>query len=214
MVRKSKKSKSDALDRAKTIKPEEKIRGTEKMLLGLKEKLLAEGLGKSLPGGLARPFDIGDEGDRADAERTHEVSILISARDKEKLRAIEEALEKIREGTYGVCEDCGDEIGWGRLQAMPLAKLCVTCRSRLEKEMAHQKFAEEEYESSPSSVRWRGKIRIDEAKLPPAFSQIKVPNGHEKSALAFSLPLALSFALICAVVIVKIVAILQGMEFL
>jgi RNA polymerase-binding transcription factor DksA len=48
-----------------------------------------------------------DERDRADAERTHEVSILISARDKEKLLAIEGALEKIREGTYGVCEDCG-----------------------------------------------------------------------------------------------------------
>ena len=143
MVGKSKKSKSGSLDPAKTIKPEEKITTARKVLLDMKEKLLAEGLGKSLPEDLARPSDIGDEGDRADTERTHEVSILISARDKEKLGAIEETLEKIREGTYGVCEDCGDEIGSGRLKAMTLAKLCVTCQSRLEKETAYQKIAEE-----------------------------------------------------------------------
>jgi DnaK suppressor protein len=156
MERKSKKSKPISPDRAKTIKPEEKIRTARKKLLDLKEKLLAEGLGKSLPEGLARPFDIGDEGDRADTERTHEVSILISARDKEKLGAIEEALEKIQEGTYGVCEDCGDEIGWGRLKAMPLAKLCITCQSRLEKEMAHQKFTEEAMRNKPLISKTEG----------------------------------------------------------
>ena len=42
-------------------------------------------------------------------------------RNKEKLLAIEEALEMIREGTYGMCEECGEEIGGGRLKAMPLA---------------------------------------------------------------------------------------------
>ena len=99
------------MDPARTIKSEEKIKTARKMLLDMKEKLLAEGLGKSLPENLARPFEIGDEGDHAENERTHEFSILLSARDKEKLGAIEEALEKIREGTYGVCEDCGDEIG-------------------------------------------------------------------------------------------------------
>ncbi len=109
----------------------------------MKEALLAEGLGKSLPEDLVRPFDIGDEGDRADTDRTHEVSILLSVRDKKKLWAIEEALEKVQEGTYGVCEECGDEIGAGRLEAMPLARLCVSCQSQLEKEQAHQKSAEE-----------------------------------------------------------------------
>ena len=59
-----------------------------------------------------------------------------------KLLAIEEALEKLQEGTYGVCEECGDEIGSGRMRVMPLAKLCVNCQSRFEKEMTHQKSAE------------------------------------------------------------------------
>jgi DnaK suppressor protein len=149
MAEKSKKSKPRSLNPAKTIRPEDKIMAARKTLLDMKEKLLAEGLGKSLPEDLARPFDIGDEGDRADIERTHEVSILLSVRDNEKLLAIEEALEKLREGTYGVCEECGDEIGAGRLKAMFLAKLCVTCQSRLEKEIAHQRIAEERMGNQP-----------------------------------------------------------------
>ena len=117
----------------------------------MREKLLGEDLGKSLPEDLARPSDIGDEGDRADSERTYEVSILLSARNKEQVLAIDEALEKVDEGTYGVCGECGDEIGAGRLKAMPLAKLCVSCRSILEKEMAHQKFAEDNLDQSLAS---------------------------------------------------------------
>ena len=116
--------------------------------MDMKERLLAGGPGKSLPEDLVRPFDIGDEEDRADTERTHEVSVLLSLRDKGKLLAIEEALEKLREGTYGVCEECGDEIGPGRLKAMALARLCFPCQSRLEKETAHQKFAEGKLDQS------------------------------------------------------------------
>jgi DnaK suppressor protein len=148
MAEKSKKSKAGALNPAKPTRPEEKIKAARKALLDMREKLLAEGLGKSLPEDLARPSGIGDEGDRADTERAHEVSILLSARDKEKVLAIDEALEKVDEGTYGVCEECGDEIGAGRLKAMPLAKLCIPCQSRLEKEQAHQKFAEERLDQS------------------------------------------------------------------
>jgi len=144
MAKKDQRSKSGSLPPIKTLRPEDKFGAARKTLFDMREKLLAEGLGKSLPEDLARPFDIGDEGDRADIERSHEVSILISARDKEKLLAIEDAVERIREGTYGVCEECGDEIGSGRLKAMPLAKLCVSCQSRIEKETEHQKFAREE----------------------------------------------------------------------
>ena len=47
-------------------------------------------------------------------------------RDKEKLLAIEEALEKIREGTYGVCEECGDEIGAGPIESNALGQVCAS----------------------------------------------------------------------------------------
>ncbi len=141
MTEKSKRSIFRPVRPAKSVKPEEKIAAARKTLLGMKERLLTEGLGKSLSEDLARPFDIGDEGDRADDERTHEVSILLSARDKEKLLAVDEALEKIGEGTYGKCGECGDEIGAGRLKVMPLAKSCVSCQSQIEKERVHQRFA-------------------------------------------------------------------------
>ncbi len=144
MAEKNRKSKFGSLPIHKALRPEEKFGAARKTLFEMKERLLAEGLGKSLPEDLVRSIDIGDEGDRADIERTNEVSILISARDKEKLHAIEAALEKIQEGTYGVCEECGDEIGRGRQKVMPLAQLCVTCQSRVEKETEHQKYAREE----------------------------------------------------------------------
>jgi len=148
MREKIQKSKLKSLGPGKSIKREEKVQAARKAILDLKEKLGAEGFGKSLPMDLVRSFDIGDEGDRAGTERTHEVSILLSGRDKEKLHAVEEALERIREGTYGVCEECGDEIGGRRLKAMPLAKSCVTCQSQMEKEKVHQRFAEEKLDPS------------------------------------------------------------------
>jgi len=142
MAERNQKSKTGGLHSGKKISPEERIRAARNTLLDMREKLLAEGLGRSLPEGLARPFEIGDEGDRSDVEQTHEVSILLSARDQEKVLAIDGALEKIRGGTYGVCEECADEIGAGRLKAMPLAKLCIPCQSTLEKERAHQRSAD------------------------------------------------------------------------
>jgi len=144
MAKKLQGSKSEALPSAKAVRPTDKIIAARKMLWEMKEKLLSEGLGKSLPESLVPSFDIGDEGDRAGDERSRDVSILLSARDKEKLIAIEEALQGIRDGTYGICEECGDAIGAGRLRVMPLAKFCINCQSRIEKEMDHQKFAKEE----------------------------------------------------------------------
>jgi len=62
MGEKIKKSKTRFLSPAKTIKPEERIMVARETILGMRENLLAEGLGKSLPDDLVRPFDIGDEG--------------------------------------------------------------------------------------------------------------------------------------------------------
>jgi DnaK suppressor protein len=86
------------------------------------------------------PEEIAEAGD----ERDRELSLLLTDRDKEKLFAIDEALEKLKEGSYGICEECGDKIGQGRLKVMPLAKYCVNCQSKIEKEMVLQKKVEEE----------------------------------------------------------------------
>lgn len=115
-----------------------------KVLLDMREKLLS-GISESpVPEALITQTEIGDIIDQAGDERERELSLLLSGRDKEKLHAIHEALEKLREGTYGICEECGDKIGPGRIKVMPLAKLCVACQAKLEKEMSLQKKDEED----------------------------------------------------------------------
>ena len=88
--------------------------------------------------------DIGDFYDYADTERGRQLSHLLSGREREKLNAIEEALEKIEEGTYGICEECGKKINRERLKIMPFAKYCVSCQSMIEKTTERTKEGMEE----------------------------------------------------------------------
>jgi DnaK suppressor protein len=50
-----------------------------------------------------------------------------------QLRSIRRALAKVDDGSYGICEECGNEIGFSRLQARPEASLCIACQTRSEK---------------------------------------------------------------------------------
>ena len=62
---------------------------------------------------------IADLYDLADDERERQFSILLCDRDREKLIQIDEALERIEDGTYGICEECGCKISEKRLKIMP-----------------------------------------------------------------------------------------------
>jgi len=117
---------------------------TRKLLMNMREKLLTDISGNVIPETLIASTEIGDLIDQAGDERDRELSLLLSSRDKEKLAAIDEALEKLEEGTYGICEECGDKIGPGRLKVMPLARLCVNCQSKMEKEMSLLRRADED----------------------------------------------------------------------
>jgi DnaK suppressor protein len=80
---------------------------------------------------------VGDAGDdSADAgaktfQREHELALTQNAR--ELLAQIGRALARIEDGSYGVCESCGEPIGKARLQAFPRAVLCVSCKQREER---------------------------------------------------------------------------------
>ena len=122
----------------------DEVEGFRRTLMDMREKLLA-GISESpVPEALATQSDIGDIIDQAGDERDRELSLLLSGRDKEKLLAINEALEKLKDGTYGICEECGERIGLQRLKVMPLARYDVSCQAKLEKEMRLQRKAEEE----------------------------------------------------------------------
>lgn len=67
----------------------------------------------------------------ANFEREHEISL--ARKSAEVLRQSERALERMDDGTYGVCESCGGPIGKLRLQAFPRATLCMTCKKKQER---------------------------------------------------------------------------------
>jgi RNA polymerase-binding transcription factor len=61
-----------------------------------------------------------------------DLDIATVTRDVAELSDVEAALAHIADGTYGTCVDCGEPIGWPRLNAQPTAQRCITCQERLE----------------------------------------------------------------------------------
>lgn len=85
---------------------------------------------------LLRDSGEGAGDDQADAgtknfEREHEMAIANNAR--EMLQQTERALARLADGTYGVCESCGEPVGKYRLQAFPRATLCMSCKQKQER---------------------------------------------------------------------------------
>jgi RNA polymerase-binding protein DksA len=86
--------------------------------------------------GLIRSSGEGAGNDQADVgsatfERDQEMTIVNNARDM--LTQSQHALERIENGTYGVCENCGNPIGKNRLMVFPRATLCMSCKQREER---------------------------------------------------------------------------------
>jgi DnaK suppressor protein len=103
-------------------------------LLGQKQQLLKQ-LDEEFREGKESALDEGmDTYDLASEERSREINLILSDRDRDKLHAIEDALERIDDGSYGICEMCEEEIAPERLEALPFTRLCVACQSDLEKE--------------------------------------------------------------------------------
>lgn len=103
----------------------------EKFRESLKEKqeeILAE-VGKTLSEMTDQTTNIPDPNDRATVESGRSFELRIRDRERKLLSKIEEALNRIDEGTFGVCEDCGEDIGIKRLEARPVTTLCIDCKT-------------------------------------------------------------------------------------
>lgn len=85
-----------------------------------------------------------DTYDLASDARQREISTILSDRERDKLQAVDEALERIEDSTYGVCEECGADVAEGRLAALPFTRLCVTCQSERERESKLNKRFEDD----------------------------------------------------------------------
>jgi DnaK suppressor protein len=75
----------------------------------------------------------GDLGDHATSDMLAEYAHIFSERLRRRLLLIEEALEALEDGNYGLCEECEEPISEKRLQLMPFARFCVRCQSELER---------------------------------------------------------------------------------
>ncbi|DAB41258.1 MAG: RNA polymerase-binding protein DksA [Sulfurovum sp.] len=81
-----------------------------------------------------RNLDLNDEGDYAAASAESAVDSAILIQQRKELNEIELALDKIKKGTYGICEMCEEPIGRKRLEVKNFARFCITCREINEKE--------------------------------------------------------------------------------
>jgi DnaK suppressor protein len=89
-----------------------------------------------------------DEGmdtyDLASDARDKEINLILGDRDREKVQAIVEALGRVDDGSYGICESCESDIAEARLQALPFTRLCVNCQAERERELKMNRRFEED----------------------------------------------------------------------
>jgi DnaK suppressor protein len=120
------------------------LKNARERLLNMRRQVLRE-IDNDLKEGREGAKDDGmDTYDLASEERDREISFILSDREREKLQAIQEALERIEDGSYGICDSCEAEIAPARLEAMPFTRLCVSCQSDREKEMKQSRKFDDE----------------------------------------------------------------------
>jgi DnaK suppressor protein len=104
-----------------------------KLLIEQRDRLLANAQ-RALGGDMnLDPDDFPDEIDTASSEVGLAFIGRLRERERGLMNKILAALEKIDTGVYGECESCGEEIGMKRLEARPVAELCIDCKAQQEK---------------------------------------------------------------------------------
>src|SRR2546425_4517264 len=120
------------------------LKKSRETLLGMRGQLLRN-VQHDLHEGREQTKDEGmDTYDLASDARDREINLILTDRDREKLQAIDEALGRVDEGSYGICESCESEIAEARLAALPFTRLCVNCQAEREKEAKLNKRVEED----------------------------------------------------------------------
>jgi len=118
----------------KTKKEPKKYNEIKKELEQQKNALLAEA-GEIITSGINPSTEnFPDLGDQATAETDQNFLLRLKEREQKLLKKIDEALERISNGTFGICESCGQEIGFKRLKARPVTTLCIDCKTQQEAE--------------------------------------------------------------------------------
>jgi DnaK suppressor protein len=112
----------------------------KELLAGRRQELL-EDAGRTVTGMNESKDNFPEPADRAALESDRNALLRIRDRERKLLSKIDAALDRIKEGTYGICEECGDPIGVERLRARPVTTLCIDCKSNQEAEERRQRRA-------------------------------------------------------------------------
>jgi DnaK suppressor protein len=117
---------------AKTSLREKKMQDIKKNLMAQKKALLVDALEalNELPGQTVFP----DLGDQATAEIERNFMLRLKGRERKLLKKIDEAIERINQKTFGICDKCGSDINIKRLEARPVASMCIDCKTLQEEE--------------------------------------------------------------------------------
>lgn len=115
----------------------DRLRALKGMLIARRDGILKEAkneIAKYMSGDNRQLVDTAiDEGDWAVVDISEDLSLRRLDSHRQLLRDIDECLRKIQEGTYGFCEECGEEISQKRLNVIPTATLCIDCKENKEK---------------------------------------------------------------------------------
>ena len=103
-----------------------------KHLLTEQLKILIEEATRTFDDMTINDGDFPDPTDRASWESNCNFLLRIRDRERKLIMKIGEALEKIDEGTFGICERCGEEISEKRLEVRPVTTLCIRCKEEQE----------------------------------------------------------------------------------
>jgi DnaK suppressor protein len=111
---------------------EKRLQDIRKRLVEQREGLLSEAelARNALPDQTVFP----DLGDQATAETDRNFMLRLRGREQRLIKKIEEAIDRIDQGTFGICDMCGSEIGLKRLEVRPVTTLCIECKMEQEEE--------------------------------------------------------------------------------
>jgi DnaK suppressor protein len=111
---------------------DKKLHEIKKKLLSQKKELLIGAIEalNELPGETV----FSDLGDQATAEIDRNFMLRLKGRERKLLKKIEEAIERINQGVFGICEKCGEDINIKRLEARPVTTMCIECKTLQEEE--------------------------------------------------------------------------------
>ena len=114
--------------------------GRKDAILHMRDLLVTrrDALRKALAGDLSmlkelRQISTGDMADAALDSAQDEISSQLAEVESRELSSIEKALERMRDGSYGICEGCNSRIPLARLNALPYANYCINCQQEMER---------------------------------------------------------------------------------